>query len=317
MSVAYERGLHEIGNGLFAYLQPDGGYGWSNAGLVVSDGTSLLVDTLFDLACMRRMLAAMEPVIGSSPIGAAINTHGDADHCWGNQLLPADARIYATSAAIAELQELTPAMVGTLRAGGLGPDVDEFVEFVFAPFEFADIEVRAPDEAIDSHRTLEVGGRYVDFIPVGPAHTKGDAVCHVADAGVVFTGDVVFATGTPVTWEGPLSRWLGTTDRILALDPALVVPGHGPLTDAAGVRGVQQYLRFVDGEARRRHEAGMAFDAAVDDIDLGGFLDLQYAERLVPNVDAVYRELEPDAPRRSRVELLALMGAYRKRHGLR
>ena len=49
MRVAYERGLHELGDGLFAYLQPDGSWGWSNAGLIAADGTSLLVDTLFDL----------------------------------------------------------------------------------------------------------------------------------------------------------------------------------------------------------------------------------------------------------------------------
>jgi hypothetical protein len=54
VSVTYEQGLHEIGDGLFAYLQPDGGYGWSNAGLIAGDGTSLLVDTLEVLA--RRFI---------------------------------------------------------------------------------------------------------------------------------------------------------------------------------------------------------------------------------------------------------------------
>ncbi len=48
MKIAYERGLHELGDGLYAYLQPDGGWGWSNAGLIAAGGTSLLVDTLFD-----------------------------------------------------------------------------------------------------------------------------------------------------------------------------------------------------------------------------------------------------------------------------
>ena len=52
----YELGLHEVGDGCFAYLQPDGGWGWSNAGLVVGDGASLLVDTLFDLQLTARML---------------------------------------------------------------------------------------------------------------------------------------------------------------------------------------------------------------------------------------------------------------------
>lgn len=59
MKLAYTHGLHELGDGLFCYLQPDGGWGWSNAGLVTGDGTSLLVDTLFDLKLTRQMLDAM------------------------------------------------------------------------------------------------------------------------------------------------------------------------------------------------------------------------------------------------------------------
>ena len=60
MSTAgYTHGLHELDDGCFAYLQPDGGWGWSNAGLIVGDGQSLLVDTLFDLDLTAAMLDHM------------------------------------------------------------------------------------------------------------------------------------------------------------------------------------------------------------------------------------------------------------------
>ena len=55
-ALPYERGVHEVADGVFAYLQPDGSWGWSNAGLVVGDEGSLLVDTLFDLKLTREML---------------------------------------------------------------------------------------------------------------------------------------------------------------------------------------------------------------------------------------------------------------------
>ena len=61
-------GLHEVGDGCHAYLQPDGGWGWSNAGLVVGDGASLLVDTLFDLRLTEQMLEAMRAVTAAAPI---------------------------------------------------------------------------------------------------------------------------------------------------------------------------------------------------------------------------------------------------------
>src|SRR5436190_19866330 len=98
-TVAYERGLHELGDGLFAYLQPDGGWGWSNAGLITADGTSLLVDTLFDLNLTRDMLAAMLPVTERPPVGQAMNTHGHGDNWFGNGLLPDGLPIVALSVA--------------------------------------------------------------------------------------------------------------------------------------------------------------------------------------------------------------------------
>ena len=55
---AYEKGLHQLGNGAYAWLQPDGGWGWSNSGLIVDDDQALVVDTLFDVPLTRDMLAA-------------------------------------------------------------------------------------------------------------------------------------------------------------------------------------------------------------------------------------------------------------------
>jgi len=74
MNVAYSEGLHELGDGLFAYLQPDGGWGWSNAGLITAGGTSLLVDTLYDHKLTREMLDAMAPLTAANPIEQAMNT---------------------------------------------------------------------------------------------------------------------------------------------------------------------------------------------------------------------------------------------------
>ena len=54
----YTKGLHDLGYGCYGWLQPDGSWGWSNAGLVVDSGESLLVDTLFDLKLTAEMLAA-------------------------------------------------------------------------------------------------------------------------------------------------------------------------------------------------------------------------------------------------------------------
>src|ERR1700722_18049416 len=66
--VPYTRGLHEVADKVWAWTLPDGGYGWSNAGLIAGDGASLLVDTLFDLALTREMLSAMNSITERAPI---------------------------------------------------------------------------------------------------------------------------------------------------------------------------------------------------------------------------------------------------------
>lgn len=103
--IDYSRGLHELGDGCFGYLQPDGGWGWSNAGLVVGDGASLLVDTLFDLHLTADMLDSMSLLTDSAPVGSLVNTHANGDHCYGNSEVATrwpTADIVASSAAADE-----------------------------------------------------------------------------------------------------------------------------------------------------------------------------------------------------------------------
>jgi len=94
----FARGLHELGDQCYAYLQPDGSWGWSNAGLVIGHGASLLVDTLFDLKLTGEMLAAMDGVTAAAPIATVVNTHANGDHCYGNELV-STAEIVASAPA--------------------------------------------------------------------------------------------------------------------------------------------------------------------------------------------------------------------------
>ncbi|MCY3793187.1 MAG: MBL fold metallo-hydrolase, partial [Gammaproteobacteria bacterium] len=111
----YEHGLLDLGNGGYAWLQPDGGWGWSNAGLIVDGDQSLIVDTLFDKPLTAEMLKAMR---ASEPKATAefdflINTHANADHCNGNELV-AEAEIIASQACFDELARENPNMLQNL-----------------------------------------------------------------------------------------------------------------------------------------------------------------------------------------------------------
>ena len=300
--------LEDLGNGLFAYLQPDGSWGYSNAGLVSDSGESLLVDTLFDLALTSRMLERLRDACPAAEhIGTVVNTHANGDHCYGNQLVTG-AKVIASEASAAEMAIMTPALLASFQenAAVMG-SAGEFFARCFGDFDFAGIEVPPPDETFSGARTVHVGDKRVELIEVGPAHTAGDVLVHVPDEGVVFTGDILFIDGTPIMWEGPVQNWIDACDRITAMNARVIVPGHGPLTDAAGVTAVRAYLLYLRDESRKRYDAGLSARDAVHDMDYGDFGHWLDRERLAVNVHTLYREFGDPSPPLSPVELFGLM----------
>jgi len=304
--MGYDEGLFEVGDGLHAYLQPDGGWGWSNAGLITGGERSLLVDTLFDLKLTATMLDRMKPVTDSRPIQTLVNTHANGDHCYGNQLVEG-VEVIASAASAAEMEELPPAMLAALMGGDFGETTNAYLAEAFGSFEFNGIEPPQVTRTFTSSLTLDVDGRPVELIEVGPAHTAGDVLVHVPDAKAIFTGDILFIGGTPLIWNGPVENWIQACDLIIDLGCTVIVPGHGPLTGHDGVRGVAGYLRYVRSETVARHEAGLTVFDAARDIDLGPYDDWLDWERIVINVDSIYRELDPDREPTNIVDLFRMM----------
>jgi cyclase len=310
----YTKGLHELGNSVYAYLQPDGSWGWSNAGLITDGEASLLVDTLFDLQLTGEMLETMRrSVRAASHIDMVVNTHANGDHCYGNQLV-ADAQIIASRKTADEMVEgLQAAQMAVLvkQAPALG-QIGAYILHAFGPFDFDNITLTPPSKTFEGETTLQVGGKAVQLIEVGPAHTRGDTLAYLPAERVVFTGDILFIGGHPIIWAGPTSNWLRACDRILAMDVETIVPGHGPITDKKAVAEVKGYLQYVYDEARKRYEAGMAAFAAAKDIPMDRYAAWSDGERIVVNVATIYRELSGDQSPPDMVSLFAQMAPLAK-----
>jgi glyoxylase-like metal-dependent hydrolase (beta-lactamase superfamily II) len=297
----YAKGLQGVGDGLFAYLQPDGGWGLSNAGLIVDGEQTLLVDTLFDLHLTKEMLSEMTAAVAAArKIDTVVNTHANGDHCYGNQLV-SGARIVASERTAVEMRELPPAAMGALvaQAPQMG-DLGAFFMRCFGDFDFDGIEPVLPSDTFSGELTLRVGSREVRLMEVGPAHTRGDTLALVPDARVLFTGDIVFHGAHPIAWAGPLSNWIAACEKILAMDLELIVPGHGPLADKAAVEELRAYLEHLYEEVGACHARGMTAVEAASAISLDRWASWGEAERVVVNVATIYNELsgspEPVAP---------------------
>jgi len=306
---SYTKGLHDLGNSVYAYLQPDGTWGWSNAGIVIDGEASLLIDTLFDLKLTRDMLDTMRKSIpAAAHIDMVVNTHANGDHCWGNELV-ADAQIIASARTAEEMTTaISPAMVAMLlkRAPELG-QLGEFLSHAFGSFDFDNITLTPPTKTFEDELTLKVGDKEVHLIEVGPAHTLGDTLVHIPADRVVFTADILFIGGHPIIWAGPTSNWLRACDRILEMDVDTIVPGHGPITDKKGVAEVKGYLEYIFQEARKRYEIGMSDLEAAKDIDLDKYATWTDGERIAVNVASIFREFKGDQTHPKMVDMFGKM----------
>ncbi|MEU9800034.1 MBL fold metallo-hydrolase [Streptomyces sp. NPDC051000] len=264
--------------GVHAYVQPDGGWCLNNAGFVSDGGRTLLVDTA---ATRRRALALREAVAATgSPLPrTVVNTHHHGDHTYGNGVFAPEALILGHDNARAE----------QLAAG-------HQLEMIWPATDFGAVEITPPDLTYNDRTTLHVGDIEVRVIHPGVAHTTGDSLVWLPRQRVVFTGDLVFAGGTPFLAMGSLSGSLRAMELLRSLDAETVVPGHGPLTDASAYESTERYLRHVAELALEGRAKGLTPLETALGADLGEFAAWRESERLVANLHRAYAELagEPE-----------------------
>ncbi len=204
----------------------------SNAGFVVTQTGVVVVDALGSPALASRMLLEIRKVT-ALPVSHVIVTHYHADHIYGLQVFKAaGARVLAHRAA----QDYLSSDAARLRLQAsreeLGPWVDAKTQLVGA------------DEWIDSAQDRLIGGVRFVIQPFGPSHTPEDLAIFLPQDKVLFTGDLVFRNRLPFIGQADSNAWIKALDSLLALGPAVMVPGHGPVSTAAAqdIRLTRNYL---------------------------------------------------------------------------
>jgi glyoxylase-like metal-dependent hydrolase (beta-lactamase superfamily II) len=284
----WEPGVKQLAPNIYAYIQSKATWYWSNAGFIVGNDYVVVVDSLATVGLTQRFRDEIRRIT-DKPIRYLINTHYHGDHIWGNHVF-AGATIISHDYCRREAMEarvMDPALLNT----------------VFPEFDFRGIAATPADITFDKQLTLHMDGWEVRLLHFGPGHTAGDIIVHLPDESIIFAGDFIFLYSTPLGMEGSFAGWLRNLDAMAKLGAQTYVPGHGPVCGVERLNLCRDYLVFVRGEAKKRFDKGMTIDEAAKDIDLGQFKQWPNHERILFNVERLWREFRGEDPTTSKLNV--------------
>ena len=214
----------------------------SNAGFVATEKGIVVIDALGSPALGQALIDAIRTV-SHDRITRVIVTHYHADHFYGLEpFKKAGAEIWAHRAGRATLVDGQSERRLEQRARDLFPWVDEKTRLV------------AADRWLDGDAKFTINGMRFEVIHMGPAHSAEDLIVALPGEGVIFIGDLLSAGRIPFVGEADSKRWLAGIDRLLAMKPRVMIPGHGPVSedpakDLVLTRDYLVYMRAVMGKA--------------------------------------------------------------------
>nr|WP_298723112.1 MBL fold metallo-hydrolase [uncultured Steroidobacter sp.] len=125
-----------------------------------------------------------------------------------------------------------------------------------------------PTMLVSEQRSLRLGGAQIEILNLGRAHTGGDLVAWLPQAGVVFLGEVYLRDVFPAMRSAYPTEWLATLRKSVYLGATWYIPGHGFIDDAPTLRReldeARQALIYVIDEAKRLHAAGYKCESAAN-----------------------------------------------------
>jgi len=259
----------------------------SNAGFIVTATGVVVIDALGSPQLARDLIAEVRRIT-PLPVTHVIVTHYHADHVYGLQEFKRHgARIIAHRSGREYLLSDTAAQRLEVSRTDLAPWIDASTRLVEA------------DQWIDARTELVIGGKTLVLQPVGTAHTPEDLVVLLPAERVLFAGDIVFRGRIPFVGQADSGQWIKALETLLAMDAAVVVPGHGglsttPRQDLELTRDYLAFLRQAMAAAARDMEP---FDEAYGRVDWSRFAHLPLfgaANRM--NAYNTYLLMERQAP---------------------
>lgn len=251
--------LHRLGEGIYAAISIDGTGSMGNAGILDLGDETLVFDTMMTPQAAEDLRSAAEQMTGHN-VSFVVNSHYNADHHAGNMVF-AGARVIATERTRELIAARGAAFMQDVREHAteyvreeeerLAKETDPHLREQYATelgttralaAAAPRLHLRLPDVVFTDRLTLFGSRRRVDIQTYGGGHTESDAFAYLAEERIIFLGDLLFTRSAPSMWQPSVTAWIEILARVEALDPQIVVPGHGPVSTIEDVRTLSSYL---------------------------------------------------------------------------
>jgi cyclase len=291
MSVWPRQSIQEVAEGIFTIVHGQGEVGVSNATFVIERNHAFVIDTMTFPEMAEGMVRQIQR--HGARVDTVLNTHHHIDHMGGNQAF-AGAHIIAHPMTIRTVQRL-----------GLPVSIYDRLMPQFQG-HFADLSLVIP-EPLQEYVVPFRGAQLFTFTP---AHTPADVAVWFPASRVLLTGDICFVGVTPLAVNGLISGWIAALDALIALKPAVVVPGHGRVGTLADLIILREYFTAIERIGRKAVAENVPLQDVVAEFDPGPLTTWTEAERHAINLERVMQEARGEI---SPTDLSAMPRSARKR----
>lgn len=206
-----------------------------NSGVVIGDDCALIVDATATPIMARELIARVRTVT-DKPIRHVVLSHYHAVRVLGASAFRNEgcANIIASRG--------THDLISERGAQDMGSEIRRFPRLFQAAESIPGLTW--PTLVFEREMTLYLGKLEVKIMHIGPGHTKGDTIVWLPQQRILFSGDLVEYRTAAYTGDAELEEWPDTLQRLLALQPAKLVPGRGPaLENPAEVNAGIEFTR--------------------------------------------------------------------------
>jgi cyclase len=293
--------FRKLADGVYAYI---GKRNDANAMVVVTSQGVVVVDTGNNQPESRNLMRSIQAVT-AQPIRYVVITQNHGDHIGGTSLFSPPAHVIVHDKVAAALAAMKPYQIRSWRK--------RFSERAEALKDVNPIDtvISFPDRM-----KLNLGGKVIELIYIDDTYNIGDVAVWLPQDGILHAAFAGYKERHPdlrpdyshgTTW-GMVKQ----LEAMIALQPKVVVPAHGPLGDVTDLTAMEDYLLLARQKVRGMMDQGMPLAEIEKKFDMHEYKDWDRDEHLAWTADTIYREVKGEGPAKSAMAEKSVKGAIAK-----